>query len=354
MQHPQQDGQQRLAFGARDSERWQLLDNLRLLGRSSLSGRVRALVELVGRVAGDEELTWRIDGPPDARDCLCNRLNETPRSIRRAIETAELIGVLAVRRLRRADRSYDRLALSVQWHRLAARDFACLADSRATTYSRATATAADPRRDTGPAADSRPQQAPDPAGSAGKAVRPHWPHGVANVATQARPIWPDGAANLAAQYKQEQANTTASCLNSSSATATAAAPCRDTGPEQAWAAAAEAVQRTGFKSWRSLLRNACEAGLGPDELVKACEDYLANAAKFRGPGALDAWVRNGDWPVEGVLPAQEARSVAQIVTQRREREQREAMASRIVFAGRRAGRPEAEIQAQLAAAGLSW
>jgi hypothetical protein len=321
--------QTRLALGARDAERWQLLDNLRLLGRSSLSGRVRSLVELVGRVAGDGELVWRIDGPPDARDCLCTRLNETPRSVRRAIEVAEQHGLLSVRRLRRSDRSYDRLALSVHWHRLAARDFGSLVDPPATRCR--------------PAEDQKTQ---------GKADRPIWPDGVANLAAQARPIWPDGVANLAAQYKQEQAIPPPP--PNPHATATAGEPIGDTGRGQAWAAAAEKLRETGFASWRRLLIDVQQAEIPPEDFLAACEIYLANRAKFRGPGALAAWVRNGDWPTDGVLAPAAAKAVTARSSEREQASDREQAASRIVFAGRRARKPEDVIQAELAAAGLSW
>lgn len=324
-----QQVQDRLAFGARESERWQLLDNLRLLGRSSMSGRVRSLVELVGRVAGDGELTWRIDGPPDARDCLCNRLNEAPRSVRRAIEVAEQIGVLSVRRLRRTDRSFDRLALSVQWHRLAARDFASLVDPPATRAV--------------PTKDAKTQR---------KADRPNWPIRVANLAAPVRPIWPHGVANLAAQYKQEQANTTAA--PTPRATATAGEPSGDTGPEGEWAAAAESLRGTGFASWVALLRDARQRQIAPRDLIEACETYQANRARFRGPGAIANWVRNGGWPVDNVLPPKQAITSTAKASDRSLAAAREAAASRIVFAGRRSGKCEAEIEIELAAAGVTW
>jgi hypothetical protein len=321
--------QTRLPLGSRDSERFQLLDNLRFLGRSSLSGRVRSLIELVGRIAGDEELTWRIDGPPDARDCLCNRLNETPRSVRRAIEVAEQHGLLSVRRLRRSDRSYDRLALAVQWPRLAGRDFASLVDPPAT---RAVPTKT--------------------AKTQGKADRPNWPDGVANLATLARPNWPDGVANLAAQYKQEQ--TIPPPPPNPHATATAGKPPGDTGQGQAWAAAAEKLRETGFASWRRLLIDAQQAGIPPEDFTGACETYLANRSRFRGPGAIASWVRNGDWPVDGVLAPPVAQASTAAAARRDATKAAEEAASRIVFTGRRAGKAEADIQRELQAAGLSW
>jgi hypothetical protein len=159
-------------------------------------------------------------------------------------------------------------------------------------------------------------------------------------------------ANLAAQYKLEQAIPPPP--PKSPATATAGEPIGDTGQGQAWAAAAEKLRETGFASWRRLLIDVQQAGIPPEDFISACETYLKNRKKLKGPGAIAAWVRNGDWPADGVLEPSAAEASAAQAARRDRASDREEAASRIVFTGRRAGKPEEVIQAELAAAGLSW
>lgn len=323
------DRQSSLPFGARDTERFQLLNNLQLLGRSTSSGRVRALVELVGRVCGDEELTWTIEQ-------LCDRLNETERTMRRTIQEAENCGALLVRRCRRQDRSLDRLALRVNWPRLAARDLVPLI--------RSSDSDSDVDQDAECDVDT---------------VRPSWPDGPAKLAAPVRPSWPDGPAKLAGQYMLDKQIPPPP--PTPTATATASAPRRDTGhvgePQPggtSWAAAAEVLRGTGFASWRRLIVDCQKLGKTPDELIEACETYTANQSKFAGPGAIAAWVRNGDWPVNGVQAPDAAR--VRLVTVERERQDRdlESWAFRVIADGRRRGLGRTEIAAVLQRRGYVW
>ncbi len=311
-----------LDLESRDRERGHLLDNLRFLGRSSSAGRVRSLVELVGRIAGDGELCWRIDGPPDARDVLCNRLCETPRSVRRAIEQAETSGLLSVRRMRRNDRSFDRLALSVNWHRLAARDFQPLGTRPVTatdgppvardTEPEATATDGPPvARDTGPKTSQESQ----------KPVRPIWPNGAANVAAPEWPHCQTGAANMAAQYRAVT-SIPPPPPNLQTATATDGHPdACDTGPE--WAAVAARLRNLGLGRWKQTIVDAVANGLSPPELLAIVDVWEAHRRiKPMGAGAITYRVTTGVWPLEGITECPEKSQAKAHAVDEREQHQR--------------------------------
>jgi hypothetical protein len=351
--------QQQLPFDAYDKERFLLLDNLRFLGRSTRSCHVRALVELVGRIAGEEELLWTVDGTPDARDCLCSRLNMTPRTMRRTIQDGEYCGALLVRRCRRADRSYDRLALRVNWRRLAARELVPLTDARVeredgfadpapVSGSEDDRTEAEPAPVSG-SENGRTEANPAPV-SGSEPVRPNWPHGVAKLAAPERPNCPVGVAKLAAQYKQDKQIPPPP---PTPATATAADPRGDTERER-WAAAAEIVQSTGFASWHRLLTDARRLQVTPEDLHEAARTYLAQPHRFRGPGALAFWVQNRRWPVDGVLPAEVAAEKSSTLSERSKSADDEKRAMRIVYAGRKARKNDETIRQELTAAGLAW
>ncbi len=156
---------------------------------------------------------------------------------------------------------------------------------------------------------------------------------------------------MAAQYKQDKQIPPPP--PKAPATATAADPCGDTGRD-AWAVAAECLQRTGFASWRRLLSDARQLQVPPEQLCEACETYLAQRERFRGPGALAFWVQNLRWPVDGILPPEQALARSQTVQRRTARDSREQAASRIVYAGRKAGKSDDQIGRELAAVGLEW
>jgi hypothetical protein len=95
-------------------------------------------------------------------------------------------------------------------------------------------------------------------------------------------------------------------------------------------------------------------GITADDLVSACETYAANKSRFSGPGAIAAWVRNGDWPVDGVMPPEQAK-VRLIRTERnRQDEDLERWAHQVITAGKRAGQSREAIASVLAKRGYVW
>jgi hypothetical protein len=91
----------------------------------------------------------------------------------------------------------------------------------------------------------------------------------------------------------------------------------------------------------------------------AVRTYQAQRHKFAGPGAVAFWINNQAWPVDGIVPADQAAAEsaaaaakAATIRVRQEAETAERRANRIVFLGRKAGATDAAIRAELCAAGL--
>jgi hypothetical protein len=85
-----------------------------------------------------------------------------------------------------------------------------------------------------------------------------------------------------------------------------------------WAAAAESVRATGLELVERFLAEAQKLGKSAAEIIDAAKTYEANRSKFKRPGALFTWLREGAWPAEGVRSARIVRA------EREKRDQAEA------------------------------
>lgn len=66
---------------------------------------------------------------------------------------------------------------------------------------------------------------------------------------------------------------------------------------QDWAAIAERLQALGLERVSIAIRAAIEAGLDAAAVGAILDDYAANAARMRSPGAILERIRSGCWPV---------------------------------------------------------
>lgn len=162
--------QQQLPFGGREAERWATLRRVRNeLPMSAQAAHLVQVLEIVVGIAGDGEVRWKIASTNPDELTWCNRTRLPERSIRRTFALAERAGLLSVRRLRRADGSFDRLAVSIPWASLATWTSDCWPSAR-------------------PLDDRDERMDPEP-----DSQRPYWQGGPANVAGPVRPIWPDNS-----------------------------------------------------------------------------------------------------------------------------------------------------------------
>jgi len=65
------------------------------------------------------------------------------------------------------------------------------------------------------------------------------------------------------------------------------------------------LREVGAKAPNTLIERAGAQGITPAELTEAIDYFREHRADFHGPGAIDCWIKNGNWP-----PALEQRSTA--------------------------------------------
>ena len=81
-------------------------------------------------------------------------------------------------------------------------------------------------------------------------------------------------------------------------------------------------------------------GFTPAELLYAIETYRFNLTLFHGPGAIAFYVRNRQWPVEGVRDPQKARAAELARADHRREDQIQREIGKFIRWARKEGKPD--------------
>lgn len=75
-----------------------------------------------------------------------------------------------------------------------------------------------------------------------------------------------------------------------------------------FAAAKLSLESVGYKRVPDLIGECREAGLAPRDIINAVDEFRANSGRFASPGAIAEKLRRGMWPVDNVLPVDQAKA----------------------------------------------
>lgn len=293
--------QQSLDFSSQSDDRWRLLRSLDI-GRGDAATRVRLLLEIVAGVAGDGELTWTIEA-------LAERLSAFPGTARKTVAMAKACGLIVVRRTRTRDSQLSRNAIAVDWQAIRGRQY--------TPVGRQSSGRRTPLPQDGAPAPTNGAQLPQHG--------PPLPTNGAPAPTNAPIVPPE---SLVPSGRPAGGNWTE--------------------PERG--EIEKALRRCGYDQTVAA-RLACESetklGLTAAAVLEVCETFLAQRQLFRRAGAIGYRLRQGSWPVDGVIPIAQIKQGAESRQSRSDAQTHETELCRIVKEGRQKGVEEAVIRDRL-------
>jgi len=118
------------------------------------------------------------------------------------------------------------------------------------------------------------------------------------------------------------------------------------GDTAGWGKAAAELSDLGMATAADTVDEAKLNGFTPSDLLQVKHTYEANRKLFRGPGAIAFYIRNRQWPAEGVRQPEEVRRIRRAKEQRARAEKRERERYAFIQAARKAGKPSDWIDAE--------